>query len=195
MATECWGRHCAVTNRAMIGKSVATCCHPRMYWGQQPPQRHGPARSNPRRVFISIQPGSGVNAPLGTNSKRGLPGSELCARDGAAHNIAVHNNVNCERATRRYLVVPHPHTPRFGRMTRLVKAIIASATCPPVNEKESCMARPRGQSTYSKLALLLLVCAVVLGGTLVLNRSHFYSGPRAGEIPPVGNTSELPPVW
>lgn len=80
-------------------------------------------------------------------------------------------------------------------MTRLVKAIVASATCPPVNEKESYMTRPLGQSTYSKLALLLLVCAVVLGGTLVLNRSHFYSGPRAGEIPPVGNTSELPPVW
>ena len=44
-------------------------------------------------------------------------------------------------------------------------------------------------------ALLLLVCAVVLGGTLVLNRSHFYSGPRAGEISPVGHMSELPPVW
>jgi hypothetical protein len=57
------------------------------------------------------------------------------------------------------------------------------------------MTRPLGQSTYSKLALLLLVGAVVLGGTLVLNRSHFYSGPRAGEISPVGHMSELPPVW
>jgi hypothetical protein len=80
-------------------------------------------------------------------------------------------------------------------MTRFVKAIVASATCPPVNEKESYMTRPLGQSAYSKLALLLLVCAVVLGGTLVLNRSHFYSGPRAGEISPVGHMSELPPVW
>jgi len=57
------------------------------------------------------------------------------------------------------------------------------------------MTRPLGQSTYRKLALLLLVCAVVLGGTLVLNRSHFSSGPRAGEISPVGHMSELPPVW
>jgi len=44
-----------------------------------------------------------VNAPLRrpARSKRGLAGSELCAGDGAERNIAVHNNVNCERATRR----------------------------------------------------------------------------------------------
>jgi hypothetical protein len=116
MATECWGRHRAVTN-ARYDRQVGceTCCHPRMYWRQQP-QRHGPARSNPRRVFISIQPGSvGGLTPRWASPPEQLqarpPRSELCAGDGAARNIAVHNNVNCERATRRYLVVPPPTQP------------------------------------------------------------------------------------
>jgi hypothetical protein len=57
------------------------------------------------------------------------------------------------------------------------------------------MTRPLAQLPHNKLALLILLCAIILGATFLLNRSQFYSTPHASEIAPVGHLSELPPVW
>ncbi len=57
------------------------------------------------------------------------------------------------------------------------------------------MTRPLGHLAGNKLVVLLLVCVVVLGGTILFSRAHLRSAPHAAEMPGIGQLRELPPLW
>ncbi len=57
------------------------------------------------------------------------------------------------------------------------------------------MTRPLSHLTYNKVALLLLFCAIVLGGAVLFTRSHLYSEPHAAEMAGIGHVRDLPPLW
>ncbi|HEY7242295.1 MAG TPA: hypothetical protein VH678_00235 [Xanthobacteraceae bacterium] len=87
------------------------------------------------------------------------------------------------------------------RFTRIPDAAIALRFGLRQREEESgpmtrpFVTRPFGHFTYNKLALLLLLCAVAFGGTVLVNRASLYSAPHAAEISGMGHVRDLPPLW